>query len=318
MVAIGEPTTIARHYNQLNFGRTVASAAPTDEPAPRPARRTRRRRSSTRWFEDTGGNRIAEIAYGERCCVAIEVRFNEAVVDPIFGVTLRNEIGHDGVRDDDARTAWARPESSRQASRSSSACDSRTGSRQPLHRSRRRSRAHGFGADAIDLREDIASLVVHGGAGDRRGRPAAARVRDRARDERPVGPVAGGRADRPEHRTSSVAPSAFGDDFRRFVNLTWTLAVTDFKLRYFGSVLGYVWSLMRPLLFFGVLYVVFTQIFGLGKGVPDYPVYLLTAIIFWTFFLEATVRLRPVPAGSRGAAAQDALPAAGDPGRRGL
>jgi ABC-2 type transport system permease protein len=87
---------------------------------------------------------------------------------------------------------------------------------------------------------------------------------------------------------SSVAPSAFGDDFRRFVNLTWTLAITDFKLRYFGSVLGYVWSLMRPLLFFGVLYVVFTQVFNLGASVYGYPVYLLTGIIFWTFFLEAT------------------------------
>lgn len=92
----------------------------------------------------------------------------------------------------------------------------------------------------------------------------------------------------PEHRTSSVAPSAFGDDFRRFANLTWTLAVTDFKLRYFGSVLGYLWSLVRPLLFFGVLYVVFTKIFGLGAGVYGYPLYLLTGIMFWTFFVEAT------------------------------
>jgi ABC-2 type transport system permease protein len=89
--------------------------------------------------------------------------------------------------------------------------------------------------------------------------------------------------------TTTVAPSAFGDDVRRFVNLTVTLAVTDFKLRYFGSALGYLWSLMRPLLFFGVLYVVFTQVFGFGKGVPDYPVYLLTSIVLWTFFLESTV-----------------------------
>ena len=55
-------------------------------------------------------------------------------------------------------------------------------------------------------------------------------------------------------------PSAFGDDLRRFVNLTLTLATTDFKLRYFGSALGYLWSLVRPLLFFGVLYVMFTTI----------------------------------------------------------
>ena len=75
---------------------------------------------------------------------------------------------------------------------------------------------------------------------------------------------------------------------RRFVELTLTLARTDFKLRYFGSVLGYVWSLMRPLLFFGVLYVVFTQIIKIGKGVPHYGVYLLTSIVLWTYFSEAT------------------------------
>jgi ABC-2 type transport system permease protein len=85
-----------------------------------------------------------------------------------------------------------------------------------------------------------------------------------------------------------VAPSALGDDARRFFNLTLTLARTDFKLRYFGSVLGYVWSLVRPLLFFGVLYVVFTYLFHAGRGVPHYPVYLLTSIVLWQFFMETT------------------------------
>ena len=83
-------------------------------------------------------------------------------------------------------------------------------------------------------------------------------------------------------------PNAFGDDVRRFVNLTVTLAATDFKLIYFGSVLGYVWSLVRPLLFFTVLYLVFTQIFHVGNGIPNYSVQLLLAIIMWTFFLQAT------------------------------
>jgi ABC-2 type transport system permease protein len=67
-----------------------------------------------------------------------------------------------------------------------------------------------------------------------------------------------------------------------------TLARTEFKLRYFGSVLGYFWSLMRPLLFFGVIYVFFTQIIDVGKGIPHYGVYLLTGIVFWTYFSEAT------------------------------
>ncbi len=84
------------------------------------------------------------------------------------------------------------------------------------------------------------------------------------------------------------APSAFGDDLRRFWNLTLTLASTDFKLRYFGSVLGYFWSLARPVMFFGVLYVVFTQVLDVGADVPNYGVYLLTAIILWSFFTETT------------------------------
>ena len=83
-------------------------------------------------------------------------------------------------------------------------------------------------------------------------------------------------------------PGAIEDDLRRFVNLTVTLANTDFKLTYFGSALGYVWTLMRPLLFFGVLLVVFTKIFHLGGQIPHYPVTLLGAIIFWTFFVQVT------------------------------
>jgi ABC-2 type transport system permease protein len=89
-------------------------------------------------------------------------------------------------------------------------------------------------------------------------------------------------------RGRHLRPSAFGDDLRRFVNLTLTLATTDFKLRYFGSALGYLWSLVRPLLFFGVLYVVFTKIVNLGKEVHHYPVYLLSSIMLWTFFAETT------------------------------
>ncbi len=83
-------------------------------------------------------------------------------------------------------------------------------------------------------------------------------------------------------------PSALGGSLRRFVELTTTLARTEFKLRYFGSALGYFWSLIRPLLFFGVIYLFFTQIVKVGKGIPNYGLYLLTGIVFWTYFTEAT------------------------------
>jgi ABC-2 type transport system permease protein len=64
---------------------------------------------------------------------------------------------------------------------------------------------------------------------------------------------------------------------------------TDFKVRYQNSVLGYVWSLLKPLFLFAILYVVFTYILPLGKGVEHYPVYLLTGVVLWNFFTEVTM-----------------------------
>ena len=83
-------------------------------------------------------------------------------------------------------------------------------------------------------------------------------------------------------------PSALGGGLRRFTHLTWTIASTDFKLAYFGSALGYAWSLAQPLLLFGVLYVVFSQVFDIGDGVKNYPVLLLFNIVLVSFFQEAT------------------------------
>ncbi len=83
-------------------------------------------------------------------------------------------------------------------------------------------------------------------------------------------------------------PSALGGDWRRFVSLTWTLAVTEFRLKFFGSVLGYFWQLAKPLMLFGVLYVVFTQFVKIGGGVKDYPVVLLTGVVIYTFYSEVT------------------------------
>jgi ABC-2 type transport system permease protein len=88
--------------------------------------------------------------------------------------------------------------------------------------------------------------------------------------------------------TEIRGPSALGGSARRFFNLTWTLAYLEFKLKFFGSMLGYVWQLMRPLMLFGVLYVVFTEFVRIGGGVNHYPVVLLAGIVMYTFFAEAT------------------------------
>jgi ABC-2 type transport system permease protein len=66
------------------------------------------------------------------------------------------------------------------------------------------------------------------------------------------------------------------------------LVKTDFKLRYQSSVLGYVWSLLRPLALFAILYVVFVRFIGIGAGIPYYPVYLLVGIVIWNYFAEVT------------------------------
>jgi ABC-2 type transport system permease protein len=83
-------------------------------------------------------------------------------------------------------------------------------------------------------------------------------------------------------------PSALGGGWRRSTELLYLIAVTEFKRSYFGTALGYVWSLARPLLLFAVLLAVFTQVFRIGSRVPHYSVLLLFNIVLFSFFQEAT------------------------------
>jgi ABC-2 type transport system permease protein len=85
-----------------------------------------------------------------------------------------------------------------------------------------------------------------------------------------------------------VAAAQRSSGWRHFLYVTRALTVTEFKLRYFGSVLGYLWTLLRPLMLFGVLYVVFTHVVRFGDAVPHYPVVLLAAIVIFNYFSEAT------------------------------
>ena len=85
-------------------------------------------------------------------------------------------------------------------------------------------------------------------------------------------------------------PAALGGGSRRFFDLLWLISVTEFKRVYFGTVLGYLWSLIRPLMLFGVLLFVFTKVFKIGSDQAEhYPVLLLLGIVTFTFFQEATV-----------------------------
>jgi ABC-2 type transport system permease protein len=83
-------------------------------------------------------------------------------------------------------------------------------------------------------------------------------------------------------------PSALGGGWRRSLELLYLIAVMEFKRTYFGTALGYLWSLARPLMLFGVLLAVFTQVFRVGSQVPHYPVLLLLNVVLYGFFSEAT------------------------------
>ena len=83
-------------------------------------------------------------------------------------------------------------------------------------------------------------------------------------------------------------PSAFGGGWRRFVYLARMLATVEVKLRFFGSALGYLWTLFRPLAMFGVLYAVFSTVFDITDGVEHYPLLLLTGMVLYWFVSEST------------------------------
>ena len=64
------------------------------------------------------------------------------------------------------------------------------------------------------------------------------------------------------------------------------LAVSDFRLKYYDSALGYAWSMLSPLLMLAVFYFVFR--FVLGVTTPGYLVYLLVGLVCWTFFQDCS------------------------------
>jgi ABC-2 type transport system permease protein len=83
-------------------------------------------------------------------------------------------------------------------------------------------------------------------------------------------------------------PSAFGGGLRRFLHLLWLNSLAELKLRYVGSVLGYLWSLIRPLMYFGIIYVAFTQVLRFGEEIPNYAVFLILNLLLFEFFADVT------------------------------
>jgi ABC-2 type transport system permease protein len=76
--------------------------------------------------------------------------------------------------------------------------------------------------------------------------------------------------------------------FRQYAHVIRVVGSAEFKLKYSGSALGYVWSVVKPLGLFGMLYIVFGRFFKL-QNFPHYPLYLLLGIVLWTYFTDTTM-----------------------------
>ncbi len=73
---------------------------------------------------------------------------------------------------------------------------------------------------------------------------------------------------------------------RYYLRVVRIVGVIDFKAKYAGAVLGYVWSLIKPLAYFGVLWLVFAHLLRTANETQDFAVFLLIGILLFTFFNE--------------------------------
>ncbi|MGI8593986.1 MAG: ABC transporter ATP-binding protein [Solirubrobacteraceae bacterium] len=157
IVSIDDPLAIGLKYNELNFGRLEYSLEAEGE-------RYGDHQAAEIvecWFEDAGGERITALAQGETCRVCIDVRFHESLVEPIFGLNLRNDVRHTlfATNTELNGEATGRFEAGQSAVVKIEFDNVLAPSRYTATPSIARS---GAGADAIDVREDLGELLVHG------------------------------------------------------------------------------------------------------------------------------------------------------------
>ncbi len=85
-------------------------------------------------------------------------------------------------------------------------------------------------------------------------------------------------------------PTAFAGDRDRFLDLLWLVSVAEFKSQYASTVLGFLWTIVRPLIFFGLIFLVLREVLGIGANIEGYGQSLVISLILFTFFADATNR----------------------------
>jgi len=156
VLEVGDPHAIARAYNEINFGHLAHNSPDGARYGDHTAAEI-----TAAWFEDAAGERVEALAQGEPLRIAIEVRFHEALDEPIFGLTLRNQDGHSifSTRTDYRGVSTGRYEAGAVMTMRVSLDNWLAPSTYRLTPSIARA---GAGSDALDLREDLAWLTVHG------------------------------------------------------------------------------------------------------------------------------------------------------------
>ncbi len=156
VLEISDPRTVARAYNELNFGRLLHDDTTDDE------HRFGDQGAAEiveAWFERRGGEVTKQIAQGEPLTIAVSVRFHAPVDSPTVSVTLRNEMGHTYLV---ASTEWEGIDLGHKAAGDATVVrfvvDTPFATSQYLLTP---AIARAGGANAIDLREDLTSLYVH-------------------------------------------------------------------------------------------------------------------------------------------------------------
>jgi ABC-type polysaccharide/polyol phosphate transport system ATPase subunit len=154
--AIGAPHEIARAYHELNFGRLLHDGAKADRYGDQAVAEI-----VDCWFEDAEGGRVTSIAQGDAVAVCIDVRFHGAIEEPVFGISLRNEVRHTVFT---ASTEWTETKAGAFVAGDNARVrfafeNWLAPSRYDVTPSVARP---GPGEDALDVREDVASLIVYG------------------------------------------------------------------------------------------------------------------------------------------------------------
>ena len=160
VIDVGEPSSITRQYNELNFRRVRQEAQETG--GPEALRRPPTAELVAAHFAAADGSPLVTTLQGDEVQIVLEARFHQTIEDPIFGINLRNELGHI-VYATSTELLDVHP------GHFSAGATVTVRIRFPnylgagrYHLTASISR-DGVAADAYDMRPDIASLIVHAG-----------------------------------------------------------------------------------------------------------------------------------------------------------